>query len=274
MALLALASASCGDEDEAPANGDGGAVTASGLRSGVPAPPGEEAPDAPPDVVKLSADLQPIADLIGQQQVEPARALLARYREAHPLDGQAEFLLGLTYHREKRYGLARPHFERALKLAPDYATIHHFLGWCLYNLGEAGAARRAFEAHLARAPGEGDSHFALGLIDLDENRLDDAEHRFLEAIRLQQDIPRRKREVSKAHARLADVYMVRGDLAAARLHLENSTRLWPEHYTAFYKLYRVLTRLGEDDAARAALEQHRYWQQVAQERRGVPEPGR
>jgi Tfp pilus assembly protein PilF len=78
--------------------------------------------------------------------------------------------------------------------------------------------------------------------------------------------------VSKAHARLADVYIRRDDLAAARVELEAATSLWPQHYAAFYKLSRVLNRLGESEAAQRAFRQYEHWERLVEERRGVPEP--
>jgi Tfp pilus assembly protein PilF len=229
------------------------------------------APVAPAKPPPLGPELTAIAQAIGQQQTAAARRSLEAYLQQHPADGRAEFLVGLSYHREKHYALARPHFERAIELTPAYHTTYHFLGWCLYYLGEMPAARAAFEAHLAHMPDEGDSHFGVGLIDLDEDRLDDAERRFRHAIELQADNAARRKDVSKAHARLGDVYLRRGDLAAARAELETATRLWPQHYTAFYKLSRVLNRLGEPEAAAEAYRQYEYWERRAGQRRGVPE---
>lgn len=232
-------------------------------------PPGRETQEAP---VALDPQLVAMATLISRQQTDIARARLQQYVEEHPDDGQAAFLLGLTYHREKRYTLARPWFESAAGLAPDYHPIHHFRGWCLYYLGDMRGARAAFERHLDLSPGEGDSNFALGLIAMDEDRLDDARRRFLHAIELQQGNPKRQRDVSKAHARLADVHILRGELQQARSELQLATGLWPQHYTAYYKLSRVLNRLGLNESADEAFRLYRVWQARAEPPRGVPEP--
>ena len=120
-------------------------------------------------------------------------------------------------------------------------------------------------------PAEGDSHFALGLIDLDGDRLDAAERRFREAIRLQSGNPRRRADVAKAHARLGDVYVRRNDLELAKAELIEATRLYRDHYTAHFKLYRVLTRLGETAAADAALRDYRAVKQRVRPDRGFPE---
>ncbi len=123
-------------------------------------------------------------------------------------------------------------------------------------------------------PDEGDSIFGLGLVALEADRLDEAERRFRRAIEVQAPDPRRRKEVAKAHARLGDVYLRRDELEAARAELDTAVRLWPQHYTAFFKLSRVLTRLGEQAAAEEAYRLYRHYQAQAEPPRGVPEsPG-
>ncbi|MHC4427280.1 MAG: tetratricopeptide repeat protein [Planctomycetota bacterium] len=230
-------------------------------------------PPAEAEPLTLHPDLVVAFRLIEGRRTEAARNALATYRETHPDDGKAAFLVGLTYHREKRYARAEPYFREAVELAPGYHPTYHFQGWCLYYLGRTEESRRALEEHLEYVPTEGDSHFALGLIDLDDDRLDDAERRFMRAIELQEGDPRRRADVSKAHARLADIFVRRDDLERARAHLEQATALWPEHYTAFYKLSRVLTRLGDEEGAREAMRLHHLWRERAHPPRGVPEQG-
>jgi tetratricopeptide (TPR) repeat protein len=257
--LLGVCAPGCGGEPD-----DAGVEPAA-----TEAAPPQPHTGAPPPA--LGPELTAVAKLIGQQQTGAARDRLTPYLQQHAEDGRAEFLMGLSYHREKRYALARPRFDRAVELTPDYHPAYHFLGWCLYYLGELTQARTAFEQHLAWMPDEGDSHFGLGLIDLDEDRLDDAARRFRRAIELQAGDPRRRKDVSKAHARLADVHVRRDEIEAARAELEIATELWPQHYTAFYKLSRVLNRLGETEAAQQAFRQYQYWERRAEQRRGVPE---
>lgn len=205
----------------------------------------------------LSPELAEIFALIGDYRTGPARVRLVKHQKLHPDDGHAAFLFGLTYHREKRYRKALEHFERAAALAPDYSPTHHFLGWALLYLGEADAARAAFERHLAAQPRVADSHFAIGLLDLDRDDLDAAEERFRTAIALEEAAPSaRPRDLAKAYAQLGEVHARRGELAEARSALERAVSIFPDHYEAHYRLYRVLVRLGADDAAAAALERH------------------
>jgi tetratricopeptide (TPR) repeat protein len=262
LVLVAVLAAAGGGCDDQPA-----AVQREAPTAGEPAVSAAQ----PAKPVSLSPELAAAARLISDRKTDQARSWLDAHLASHPDDGQAAFLLGLTYHREKRYTLARPWFESAVRLAPQYHTIHHFHGWCLYYLGDMPGARVAFIRHIEAVPGEGDSHFALGLIAFDDDRLDDAQRRFAGAIELQRDNPGRRRDVSKAHARLADVHIRRDELEGAKTQLLLATELWPQHYAAFYKLSRVLTRLGEDEAADQAFRQFRVWEQRAAQRRGVPE---
>jgi|GEM_PF-1119937 len=206
-------------------------------------------------VTTLRKELIPFFQLIQAKRTGPARVRLRKYLNLHPQDGQAEFLFGLSYHREKHYSQAQSWFTQAIEQDPTYVTTHYFLGWASYYLGEAEAARQAFAHHLKYQPEEGDSHFGLGLIDLDEGRLEEAQQQFRQAIELQKERDDRVKEVSKAHARLGEVFGQKGEYELARSSLEKAVKLYPDHYEAYYKLFRVLTRLGETKLAEEAKRQ-------------------
>lgn len=244
-ALLALAilPAGCGTGGEEPgppgAPGETEASAAGNEGSAVESRP------LPP----LSRTLSEHFALIREGRTGPARVRIRKHLNLNPTDGAAKFLFGLSYHEEKKYAEAVPYFEEALADAPDYYLTHYFMGWARYNLGELDAARAAFEKHLTFDPVAADSHFGLGLVALDEDRLDDAERRFRRAIELHGETPGTEQDRSKARARLADVLIARGDHDAARVELVQSTMLYPDHYEAWLKLSRVLARLGDEEAA-------------------------
>jgi tetratricopeptide (TPR) repeat protein len=221
----------------------------------------------------LRPELAEFYRLIEQRRSGPARVRLRKHLNLNPNDGQAEFLFGLSYHREKRYALARPYLESAMRNEPGYALTPYFAGWGLYYLGEPDAARSMFERHLEHQPDEGDSHFALGLIALDEDDLDDADRRFRRALELHGDLPGREKDRSKAHALLGDVAIRRGEWERAREELLIATESYrdPDHYAAYYKLYRVLLRLGDADAAEAAQAKFLQTRQRLYPRTSFPE---
>ncbi len=247
------------------------ACTAAACGSGdAPAPPPEPAPAQPaaaPVLEPLDLRLDNALRMIVGGDLEGARTLAASVLAERPSSARASFLVGLAYHKQKNYGAAEPLFDRALELGPTFepfAPVVYFRGWCRYYLGELDGARADFEAHLALVPNDADSRFGLGVIALDEGRLDDAERELGRALELSSALlaggdESRRPDVSKAHARLADVHLLRDDLEGARRELEAAVELYPAHYNAWYKLHQVRLRLGDGPGAAEALSRHDFW---------------
>jgi tetratricopeptide (TPR) repeat protein len=205
----------------------------------------------PEDPLALSPELTSYFRLIEQRQTGAARVRLKKFIKVHPADGKAVFLFGLSYHREQKYGSAIPWYENALELSPEYYLTRHFQGWALYYLGELELARDAFNEFLKHQPDEPDSNYALGLISLDEDNLEEAETRLKRAIELGEAKQRQDlKDLSKAHARLGEVYERQDKLQDAKAELTKSAELYPDHYEAMYKLYRVLVRLRETEESK------------------------
>ncbi len=173
----------------------------------------------------------------------------------HPQDAQTLFLLGLAVQKQKRYSDARAIFEEVIDRGSPFPEIDHLpyaYAWCAYNVGDLSDAREAFEEHLRRVPEEPDSVFGLGVIALDDDRLDDAERHFTRAIELQASLPSAARDLAKAHARLADVHVRRDRTAEAEAALRTAVALYPDHYEAWAKLARILEREGKPESAAEA----------------------
>ncbi|MGB0716648.1 MAG: tetratricopeptide repeat protein [Phycisphaerae bacterium] len=207
-------------------------------------------PAPPPGV------LRHCVNLIGQKRYEQARSVLEPLVEQHPDWPRARFILALAWHKQSRYEEARTHFEHAIRLDPNDAQVYVFYGWCLYYLGEPETARTMFEKFLGVQPEYDDALFAIALIDFDADKLDQATAGFEKVIALAVANRRTSME-AKSRARLADVQIRQKKFDDARKQLNASIRLNPDNYEAYYKLSRVLTRLGEHDAAEEALKKHR-----------------
>lgn len=231
--------------------------------------PGE--PDRRARPPALEPPLRRAAGLIAERRLETARDVIEAFLSEHPEHGPATFLLGLTHHEAFNYGKAKPLFERAIELEPEYHPVYHFYGWCLYHLGEADAAREAMLQHLEFSPGEGDSHYVIGLIHLDAGRVDEAEQRFRKAVEYQEGVRGRQGSLANAHAGLGRVHALREQWEQAREHLETAVTLFPPHDEAWYQLYRVMLRLGEDEKAALALERHEEVSRHADRATGFPE---
>lgn len=195
-------------------------------------------------------------ELIRQGRQLEARARLLPVVESHPEWPRAQFLLGLTFHKQNRYEEAQRLFELALKLDPEYHEVRVFHGWSLYYLGRMEEARSMFSSFLEHHPDYPDAHFALGLIDFDEDDLDAAQSRFEYVISLTDD-GRARRTEAKARARLSDVWLRRGKLPEALAELERSIALNPDNYESYFKFSRVLDRLGRAEDAEQARRKHR-----------------
>jgi tetratricopeptide (TPR) repeat protein len=214
---------------------------------------------------KIAPGLQPAYRAIGARNGALARAEVERYiAEAGSAArrGQAEFLIGLSYHDPELYELAEPHFARARELEPGYLATYYYHGFALWKLGRVPEARAAFERYLALEPDKPDALFGLALVALEEDRVEEAEALLRRAIagteprlRAGTDDDARS-DLSRYLARLSDVHLRRDELEAARAALERSVELWPDHYEAWHKLHRVATRQGDAAAASRALENY------------------
>jgi tetratricopeptide (TPR) repeat protein len=237
-----------------------------------PAPPAEPAPAAAqPAAAPAPEPLDPRLDdalrRVAKGDFEGARALAGAVLAERPSSARAAFLVGLAHHKQKNYGAAEPFFDRALALGPTFepfAPVTYFRAWCRYYLGDLAGARADFEAHLALVPDDADSRFGLGVIALDEGRLDDAERELGRALERSSALlgagdDSRRADAAKAHARLADVRWLRDDAEGARRELEAAVELYPAHYAAWYKLHQVRLRLGDEQGAAEALRQHDLW---------------
>lgn len=193
--------------------------------------------------------------LIKAKRYEEARVRLGPIVDDHPDWPRANFFLALTFHKENRYELARPLFERVLALDPKYHTARPFYGWCLYYLGNAAESRKQFEAYLNVKPNYADAHYAIGLIEYDRDKIDAARERFETAIRLAKTAKDRATE-GKSRARLGDVFIRLDHLENAKRELELAVTLRPDAYEAYFKLSRVLQRLGDEVGAAKAREMH------------------
>jgi tetratricopeptide (TPR) repeat protein len=186
------------------------------------------------------------------------------YIQKNPLDGRGYFTIGYAYHRQGNHGPAVPYFEKALELSPEYNVTHHFFGECLFLLGEMDTSRAQHEAYRAAVPTEPDALYGIGLVDLEESKLEVAKARFREAIALYDKMKKTNRRLydgkrvglARCHARLADVYFAQDHYEAARDELIKTTTISPGTISALYTLSVVYRRLGEDQLADETLRRY------------------
>jgi len=255
LAGLALAGTlgSCGTGDDVPVG-----PTAEALRTfGFP-------PARQPAKQPLALGLRQPFILAQQGKTGAAREAIARYIATEgqaALRYQAEMIVGFCYQMDENFEQARQHLDRVLRGQSDYFAAWYQYGYALYGVGDLDKARLAFEQHVAFNPRDGNTHYSLGLVALAQGRLDDAEGHFRSTVSLLQALPeprrsKQKRPVSRALARLGEIHERRDELEEARASYEEAVALWPGQEDGFYRLSRVLLRLGDEDAANEAMARH------------------
>jgi len=186
--------------------------------------------------VTLDSTLKTHYQQIQGERTGGARVQLQQYMERNGESPQPLFLMGLSYHKEKKYTKAVEWFEKSTNSEGDtsqYPPTLHFLGWSYYYLGEIDEARKVFKKFLQLYPNEGDSLFALGLLAVESGNYEKAEGFYLKSIVAQEKDPK---GIAKAKARLGDVRVFENKVNKARdLYLEALT-LDPDLYEAWFRL--------------------------------------
>jgi len=93
-------------------------------------------------------------------------------------------LLGRAYKETGFLDLAVTEFQEALKLDPAYPHAHAYLGMTYVSMGgkeNYELARREFRQELTKVPKDYSSHYYIGLIELEEGHLGEAEAALQEA---------------------------------------------------------------------------------------------
>ena len=152
--------------------------------------------------------------LIVRGQYEQAERLLGQVLAAYPDCSQAAFFLGVSYQKQKDYVRARRQFEEVIASGVPFERDETVYYFYGWSLYWLGEREAAREAF--------ETHLAAAPGWEDS----------LFALGL----------ISFEEDRLED----------ARAELQTSIDLWPIYPHTYYKLYRVLTRLGDEEGAEAA----------------------
>ena len=162
-------------------------------------------------------------------------------------DPRALHLLGTVLLQQRRAADAVPFLERASKIAPQVADIHHLLGEALRLNGAFVAAEQAYRKSLATRPLFPPAHNALGLALVQQGKIDSAVLAWQRAIKLKPDY-------AEAHANLGTALAQQKNYSEAAAVLRKAVQLNPKFPPAHNNLANVLNELGETDEAIA------HWQ--------------
>jgi len=155
---------------------------------------------------------------------------------------EAHYNLGSVLVRLGRIQQGVDHYERALRLRPDYARAHNNLAIVLFELGKANEAMAHWEEALRIEPDYAEAHYNLGLALAQAGDIQGAIGRYRQALRLKPDFAEAHYNLGLALARL-------GREQEAMGQWEEALRLKPDYAEAHLNLGIALARLGREQEA-------------------------
>lgn len=230
-----------------------------------------------PAAQKLTPALGPAYGAIKAGRFDDARRLAGNYLNAGGADahrGQAEFVIGLAFHRQLFYDSASEHFLRGLQLEPGFIETYYYAGHALFNVGRLDEARVAFAVFAKHHPDDPSTAFGQGLVEFEADQIDAAEKHLQRAIdlttaqRAKVADPRTiDADLGRYKARLGDVYMRRDDVARAKELFASAASLRSESPEVWSKLAVACERLGDKSGAENAW---RKFTETTNQRAGNP----
>ncbi len=223
---------------------------------GLGAPPSQAPPSPASGGAVEQAKLLPLpepdlegSDPAARRQLENQRSALKKLlakpdvapRELAELSGRVGQLY-LLYGFDDVAGVA---FENARRLTPEDYRWSYYQGVVAERAGDSKRAVSAFEKALELRPGDFPSLLRLGGIAIADGRVDDAEARYREALKVGAG--------AAALYGLGRVAMARGDYDTAVQHFEKVLAAQPQATSAHYQLGLAYRQLGDLDRAREQL---------------------
>lgn len=156
--------------------------------------------------------------------------------------------LGIALASQGRLTDAIPHFEEAVRSAPDFADAHYNLGNALMELHRPQDALACFQRALALEPGHVDAQNALGTALQEVGRIDEAISAYHRALELDE-------RHAMAHQNLGNALWEQGRLEDAARCFARAIALKPDYVRAYSSLGAVRQEQGRSDEGIACLEQ-------------------
>ncbi len=177
-------------------------------------------------------------------------ASLAQLRAAvtrDPGNPKLQVDLGLAYWERNDYAHALQAFQRAVKVGPQYADAHNWLGVALAGKADLPGAIAEFKQAIALAPKYGRAYTNLGSALAKAGDFDAAVTAFQSALTLEPNSV-------AAHLNLGMALREKGDLEGALRHLRPVAAANPDNPNIQYELGQTLRQNGDLPGAVAAFE--------------------
>jgi predicted O-linked N-acetylglucosamine transferase (SPINDLY family) len=166
-----------------------------------------------------------------------ARSHYERAIKLDPDNAAAWHLLAATALQEDKFLLAAKHLRRCLELQPRFAEAHHDLGVALRGLGQVDDAIAAFRAAIASRPNYAEAQFNLAALIEAKGDWAGAEQAYRQTLAWQPSSV-------DAAVRLGNLLGRQGRIHEALPILESARRLAPDRALVWGNLARVLSDLG------------------------------
>jgi len=145
------------------------------------------------------------------------------------------------------------HFEEAVRIKPDKATLYNDLGRALAGQGEFKESTSVFLRAVRMKPYYPNAHYNLGIAMVAQGMYNGAVEHFSEALRLNPNfiIVQNNTEKNKltGHFKQGNMHETRGELNKAIEQYKKVLSIQPEFLPALRKLAKVYTAEGEYDKA-------------------------
>lgn len=153
--------------------------------------------------------------------------------------------LSLFYREQHREAAAE--FQRALRLDPDNAELHYYLGNAYYYQNRIDEAMQEYCEAVALDPDEGHYHYVLGNTYLEQNRYEEA------IAELEKSIAS---DDSQAHAfhNLGEAFYLMGRYKESAEAFRQALDIDPNQADTYLGLYISLRRDGRDDEGREIIQ--------------------
>jgi len=141
-------------------------------------------------------------------------------------------------------------FEQAGDLSPNDPRIWYHKGYCYKALGRQAEAQGAFEKAIELGQKD-DEHFSLPFQGMAQVLAETDPERALQFAR---QAVEREPNLESNHLVMAKVYERMGKLAESAAELQTAIKLDPSDASPRFLSFRIYTRLGNEQAAKAALD--------------------